>query len=346
MNARLACLLACVGATAACGSSNDGSSGLSSTEGSGNVDGSVVAFDAGPSSTPITPIAPITPISTIGTTGAGSEKCLVQPVDVKGHPPDMLILLDASLSMAATRWGPSVDAVKKITNLYQATVDFGLAVFPPGGLPSCGDPNLDVPPGPNNAQAIANALPPVPAGLTPTGQALTAALKFLGPRMAGGPDMAASKPAYVLLFTDGQPDCPGPDTVEAAKALYDAGIPVFVIGYGIDGLGDGMMNQIAQAGGTDHYYKVEDSAGGAGLDAALTEITKDVVRCDFDLATDSNPDPKLIYITIDGKEVLLSDTDGAVVSGRHITLKGTACSSLKDGAAHAVKAEVRCEPIR
>jgi von Willebrand factor type A domain len=343
MRARLVGLVACMSAAAACGTSSDG--GLSTgplADGGFAADSSVLGRDAGVVGVPNTP-APVTP----GTGAGGGDKCLVQPVDVKGQAPDMLIVMDRSLSMLAMRWAPSVQAVNTLVNQYQSSVDFGLSLFPSNtDLAGCGAATLDVPVAPMNAQAVSAALGgTVPFGVTPTSQALAAALGFLGPRMAAGPDVAASKPANVLLVTDGDPSCgidPEQETINAAGALRAAGIPVYVVGYNVGGSAN-VMNAIAQAGGTERYYAVESPQD---LDTAFRAITKDVVRCDFDLATTTNPDPKFVYITIDGQEVPLSDVDGWKVEGRRITLNGAACETLKDGAIHAVSAEIRCEPLR
>jgi len=130
--------------------------------------------------------------------------------------------------------------------------------------------------------------------------------------------------------------------VDAAAALAAAGIKVYVVGYEVGNAN--LMNNIAAAGGTAHYYDVKNEAE---LQAAFAEITKDVVRCDFDLLTDqAMPDPDFIYVTIDGQQVKINQADGWVITGKHITLQGQGCSVLKDGALHTVNAELRCEPVR
>jgi uncharacterized protein YegL len=309
------------------------------------------------------PASPVLPVPGGPTpTGGSSDTCLVQPIDVKGQSPDMLIVMDRSLSMAPARWAPSVAAVERFVGAYQATVDFGLSVFPPTTVnvvdvrllgnvnapnAGCGVAVLDVPLAPANGQAIASKLRSMqPGGTTPTAAALGSALSFLGPRLEAGPDSARTKPAHVLLVTDGEPNCSPTaldDTRAAAAALLAAGIKVYVVGYDVAAAAE-TMNAIARAGGTERYYAVENAQD---LDAAFQTITQDVVRCEFDLATsEANPDPKYIFVTVDGRELPMSAADGWTVSGRRITLGGTACSTLKDGVIHSVRAELRCTPLR
>jgi von Willebrand factor type A domain len=289
------------------------------------------------------------------------DTCLVQPIDVNGRAPDLLIVMDRSLSMAPVRWVPSVQAVNQLVTQYQNAVDFGLSVFPPvlKDIPdldrldltdldrSCGKAVLDVPVAPTNAVAVSGALSAMqPGGTTPTAAALASALTFLGSRSQRGLDVAASKPGYVLLVTDGEPNCSTTaiqDSVAAAAALLSAGIKVFVVGYSVSAAAE-TMNSIAKAGGTERYYGVESPDE---LDAALRAITKDVVRCDFELATTTqNPNPNFILVTIDGKQISPSNTDGWEVNGRRVTLVGAACETLKDGTIHNLSAELLCEPIR
>jgi hypothetical protein len=247
--------------------------------------------------------------------------------------------------MAATRWAPSTAAVKELTSKYQSLVSFGLEIFPAGF--TCEPGILDVPMAVNNAAKIASAIgSAVPIGITPTAQSLRNALMFVGDRHPAG-DVTAT-PAFVVLVTDGEPNCPDADTpdptnnaIEACKALFDASVPVYVIGYEIAATGEGTMNAMAQAGGTEKYFPVENQAD---LEAAFDKITKDVVRCEFELSAEP-ADPSYVRVTIDGKTIVLDTDDGWKIDGRKITLGGGACNTLKDGADHLLNANVECEPV-
>ncbi|MFM2416121.1 MAG: hypothetical protein RL385_844 [Pseudomonadota bacterium] len=358
-------------------STDDGISATISGNPGGNsaigspYDGGVATYDAGRPTLPV-----IT--SPVALTDGGGDNCLVQPIDTHGEAPDMLIVMDKSGSMAiAGRWEPSKAAVKKLTEQYQTTVRFGLTTYPggdlggaiggalggaggliggimigggggPGGITGvgCDGGKLDVPVAENAAPQIGQFLDSTaPNGGTPTAAALEAALGYLGPRMEAGPDFKGSRPGSVLLVTDGEPTCgtdPGGETAAAAAKLRAAGIKVYVVGYQVQAAD--LMNRIAMSGGTDHYYPVEN---GQQLEAAFNDITKDVVRCDFELLTsDTKPDPNFIYVTIDGMQRKLGEADGWSIEGKHITLQGQACTGLKDGKLHTVKAEQRCEVVR
>jgi hypothetical protein len=339
------------GVSATVSGSPGGNSGISSP-----YDGGVPAYDAARPALPVV-------TSPVALTDGGGDNCLVQPIDTHGEAPDMLIVMDKSGSMAiAGRWEPSKAAVKKLTEQYQTTVGgalgggggglFGGIMIGGGGGPGgingagCDGGKLDVPIGENAAPQIGQFLDSTsPNGGTPTAAALEAALGYLGPRMEAGPDFKGSRPGSVLLVTDGEPTCgtdPGADTAAAAAKLRAAGIKVYVVGYQVQAAD--LMNTIAMSGGTDHYYPVEN---GQQLEAAFNEITKDVVRCDFELlTTDTKPDPNFIYVTIDGTQRKLGEVDGWSIEGKHITLQGQACTGLKDGKLHTVKAEQRCEIVR
>ena len=278
-------------------------------------------------------------------TGGPGETCESQTISAHATAPDMLIVLDKSLSMALTRWTPSAEAVKELTSKYQSLVSFGLEIFPAGFM--CEPGVLNVPMAINNADEIAMAIgATIPIGITPTAQSLRNALTFLGDRHAAADNTAT--PAFVVLVTDGVPNCPDdatPDpvasSIEACQALADAAIPVYVIGYEIDAFGQDTMQAMAKAGGTDKFFPVENKAE---LEAAFDKITEHVVRCEFELAEEP-PDPSFVRVTIDGKTVTLDSPDGWMIDGRKITMSGAACATLKDGAAHLLAAAVECAPV-
>jgi hypothetical protein len=95
------------------------------------------------------------------------------------------------------------------------------------------------------------------------------------------------------------------------------------------------------AGGTNMYYPVESADS---LESAFRTITKDVVKCEFDL-TDPPEDPTYVLLTIDKKQIPYNDPNGWTLVGNHVTLQGTACSSLKDGQVHDLKATVQCTVV-
>jgi uncharacterized protein YegL len=305
-------------------------------------------------------------------TGPGGKVCATQVINAYGTVPDMLIVLDRSQSMMLyNRWQPSKQAVKTITTEFEGLLAFGLEYFPGatatdvdvvsailgGAAAMCaGGEKLDVPMMLRNAQAIGQNLDrTMTKGLTPTGAALRAAAGILGDR---SPQLdTVIKPGYVLLVTDGDPMCDqqlsvtgGPDTMQqdearaAVKALKDKGIPTYVIGYQIDAARQAIMNEMAMLGGTMKYFAAESSDQIVG---AFRQITKDVIKCTFELKpTDNKPiDPKYVRIQIDQASIPLNATDGWVINGNTITLQGGSCATLKDGKGHNLNAQVECTEV-
>jgi uncharacterized protein YegL len=186
-------------------------------------------------------------------------------------------------------------------------------------------------------------------GFTPTGPALMAALNTLGDRTPGVDE--TKKPAYVLLVTDGEPTCQGipliPDDLQqqaardAVKALKAANIPTYVIGYQIDPAFQGLMNELATLGGTNTYRPAESADQ---IVQTFREITKDVVKCSFDLA-EVPANPRFVRVQIDKQTVPLNSADGWVINGKTVTLQGGSCATLKDGKGHALNAQVECKEV-
>ncbi|HEX5659030.1 MAG TPA: vWA domain-containing protein [Polyangiales bacterium] len=279
-----------------------------------------------------------------GSSGGGGDGCETQNIAARENPPDILIVLDRSLSMEfGGRWQPSTSAVKMLTNEFENQVQFGLMTFPSGNS-VCDPGKLDVPVAPVNASAVNGFIDGTgPTGFTPTAGTLKNALEALGDRNIVAD--AVPIPAYVLLVTDGEPQCPGepdqsPRAVEAVTALAQAGIKTYVIGYNL-ALGADLMNQMAQAGGTDRYYEV---ANQQELSDAFAEVTKDIVKCEFELS-EVPMDPTFVRVTIDGETVTLNAADGWVIDGKKITLQSGSCDLLKDGQSHTLQVKVECTQV-
>jgi hypothetical protein len=311
--------------------------------------------------------------TTGGTTRAPDKPvCAIQTINAYGTVPDMLIVLDRSESMMLyNRWQPSKQAVKQITSEFEGLLAFGLSYFPGdsaaavdpvalilGGMAGMcsGGEKLDVPLMLRNAAPIGQSLDRTQVrGLTPTGAALRAAAMVLGDRTQQLD--AVVKPGYVLLVTDGDPSCDPSlalsgaiDTAQqeearvAVKALKAKGIPTYVIGYQIDATRQAIMNELAMLGGTNMYHPAES---GDQIISAFRQITKDVIKCTFNLEQkDGKPiDPKYVRVQIDGKSIPLNTADGWVISDNSITLQGGSCSTLKDGKGHTLNAQVECTEV-
>lgn len=281
----------------------------------------------------------------------GQDDCPVRRIDIYEGAPDMLIVLDRSLSMSLNhRWEPSKQAVKSITRDFGGLLRFGMSVFPGAGG-DCSQGRLDVPLEIDSSTSIAEVIDETEtSGLTPTGPALTQALRELGDRRPG-PDMSPSRPGYVLLVTDGEPNCQVlpifPDTAQqdaaraAVRALRDKNIATYVIGYQIDASSQSLMNELAQLGGTSRYRAVES---GEQIVSTFRDITKDVVKCNFDLA-EAPDDPRKLRVELDETAIPLGASDGWTIQGKSVTLQGAACAKLKDGRGHTLSAQLECTEV-
>jgi hypothetical protein len=325
-----------------------------------------------------------------GATGAtGGGVCESNTVRTARVTPEMLIVLDRSLSMQqGSRWTPSVSGLKAITSALQADVAFGLMAFPGtsgssapidcfalsdpqrmgeclalqdlgGSGMTCNAGSLNVPVGYNNAATIAQALDGMaPDGATPTALTLQAARAELE-KLVTGPDQLTS-PKYVLLVTDGSPNCTNGSlgasgqqdaaavsaSVAAIQAMAQSGIKTYVLGYDTqkDATLRSVLDQMARAGGTgDMAHRAIENE--SGLITAFQQITSTALACEYAL---EKPVIDKIYVRVvlDGRQLSVEDPNGWVLSSdrRKVRLQGSACTALT-GAGHILNVTVECEPV-
>jgi hypothetical protein len=153
-------------------------------------------------------------------------------------------------------------------------------------------------------------------------------------------------PKYVLLVTDGEPNCaqdPVGDTNLAIDALTAKGVKTYVIGYDLSNNANSamIMNGFAQHGGTEKYYPVEDQAS---LVNELTRLAGELVPCEFALM-DEIEDPAFVRVEIDGKTYNYGSD--WTVDGRKIVLDpmGGACPTLRDAKLHDLKITLECDLV-
>jgi hypothetical protein len=232
---------------------------------------------------------------------------------------------------------------------------FGLMTYP-GGMDNCGVADLKVSPAYNTAAAIAGAVDSTcPGGATPTAIALREAENVFN-ALVFGPDEKQGVP-YVLLVTDGAPNCAGggqgggfqqgdeQGSYEAVTALADAGIRTYVIGYDtqMDQQLAMVLDEMARRGNTGDmmHRPVEDEAS---LVAAFTQIAATAVSCSYKL--DKQPgDPSFVLVQVDGVQKNYNDADGWSLNGDSIVLQGAACNLLQDGGAHSLDVQVKCTVV-
>jgi hypothetical protein len=255
------------------------------------------------------------------------------------------------------RWAPAVMAIKSLTMMFQDKVSFGLTTFPGpmtmGQDGNCVTGTLRVPVGVNKAGMIASALDATqPGGYTPTAQTLQAVLQLTMQKKAS-PD-AEVPPQFVLLVTDGSPNCVGQSldndtqahqaTIQAIDALAKEGVKTFVIGYdaSVDARLATQLTEYAQRGGTNNFFAVQDAAS---LVMKFTEITNVIAECTYTL--DKDPlDKMYVRVELDKESLKVDDPNGWSISGKTVTLGGSACAKLRDGSkTHTLAVTVECVPV-
>lgn len=309
------------------------------------------------------------PRSDAGTLGpdaavtCGSVVELLQPI-----PPDILLVLDKSGSMnntpdnqscpggcgASSKWAQVTTAIERVVGT-TSSVNWGLKLF---ATPSDGcavDNGVEVPVGHSNAATINAAIAHAQLGSrTPTRFAESIGAAYLS-------TLTDERPKYLLLATDGLPNCdPADPTTKAddsagaeqavANALA-AGFPTFVIGIG-NTMAEATLNKLAVEGGVPRtgsgtsFYQVGDTNE---LVAAFGKILGSV-SCVFDLpdppsSVPSTPD---IAVLVNG---LVFPRDPGQVNGwdytsgtMQIQIFGPTCDALMAAKVGTVAVQFICSP--
>lgn len=205
---------------------------------------------------------------------------------------NLIIVLDRSCSMSKvpagdtrSKWKIAEDAIDQLTTMYAGQLRYGLIMFPDEAGGKCvQDQPIYVEAGTGNEQAVRDAI----AGTAPDGPCVTnidTAMAQVSddPAFDGTPDPSGRR-GFVLLITDGKQSgaCGGntndPITVANIEALYNAGYPTYVVGFG-GGVDPADLDSFAVAGGvpragTPMYYQADNAAE---LDAALDAIAGSII---------------------------------------------------------------------
>ena len=285
-----------------------------------------------------------------------SFECGRQNVNCSQAPHMGTTICGGTVLSTLDRWTPAVGAIKSLTQMFQARVNFGLTVFPGpqegrGQAAECSTGTQRVPLGLNTAMAIAGELDMTkPTGRTPTGPTLEVVAQQIDAKK-NSPDTQL-QPQYVLLVTDGAPTCPGANTMNNPEAhqatiaaidkLAKLGVKTYVIGYdaSVDPMLAMQLTEYAQHGGTNNFFAVQD---GPSLVAQFTSITTVAVECTYTL--DKMPaDPKYVLVELDGKKLNLGEPDGWSINERNVTIEGASCAALRDSTRmHTLAVTVECK---
>lgn len=200
-------------------------------------------------------------------------------------PPNLMIILDRSGSMSATpdgqsagtgrpsRWSLATQAIKRLLDRYGAQISVGLSLFPSDA--SCGPARVNIPTGSVTRDAILARLAATsPDGNTPTAASVAAIA-------AASPQRDTRRQQFILLLTDGSPNCttsPVDATVDAITQANLATPPIktFVVGFGALLPAEQLaLNRMALAGGvpdSDPQYKYYRADNDTALNQALDRI--------------------------------------------------------------------------
>jgi hypothetical protein len=194
------------------------------------------------------------------------------------------------------------------------------------------------------------------AGGTPTTLAVQRAVAYL----KATPSM---NPRYLVLATDGQPNCGASsggrggtgnnDDAAAIKAVADAqaaGLKTFVIGVATGADAEQVLEKMAVAGGEPRptapsYYRVSDRAD---LVAALGAITGLVTDCVFRLGQPP-PSPMDVAVSVGSTRVSRdpSHTNGWDYGAANTTIQfyGPACEQVKNALGQNVQIIFGCPGV-
>jgi len=226
-----------------------------------------------------------------GPGGANSECQQVEPIQMAtGDPADLLLVVDKSGSMddplqtGERKWPVMRDALTTVVEQYENGIRFGLMLYPQGD--SCLAGTVGAQLAMQNAGPITGQLDSTgPDGGTPTHTTLAGARSYYGSVTSPGA-------RYVLLATDGEPNCGDPNDDEAPTVtesiaaigdLRGDDIMTFVLGFGgtVNNHPD-TLQAMADAGGTGDYFAANSPEE---LAAALGAIAGEVglPSCSFRL---------------------------------------------------------------
>jgi len=293
------------------------------------------------------------------------------------QPPDILIVQDKSGSMkdspdgscssncsSKSKWTQVTAALNQVVGATDKTVNWGLKFFSDNG--ACGASKAPVVPvGVGNAAAIATAINNTsPSGNTPTRDAVSTGAAYLM-------SVSDSNPKYLLLATDGLPNCPAgcsltnPSSActmtdnpaedraatDAVAAAAAAGFPTFVVGVGMTGA-DATLNAMAVAGGrpqmgaSTSFYAVTDTAS---LVTALNSILGRVASCKFNIGDAPNSMTNVDNIDVFGDGTAIprdiNHADGwdyTNTAHTAIEVYGPKCDAILAGTIMTVTVTFRC----
>lgn len=290
-----------------------------------------------------------------GSGGPVDSECQqVEPIELTpGEPADLMLVVDKSGSMedpletGQDKWPVMRDALTTVVEQYETGIRFGLMLYPNDD--ECAPGSVRAPVAMQNAAAITGQLDSTyPEGGTPTHTTLAAA----GAYYAG---MSSPGARYVLLATDGEPNCGDPadseaptvtESIDAIEGLRGDGIMTFVLGFGgtINNYPD-ILRAMAEAGGTGDYFAANSPEE---LATALDTIAGEVglPSCSFRLQREPSSASELTVYQDD--ELVSQDPSHQAgwdwnPDSNTLTFYGAACDAILGGATENVRIQFACD---
>ena len=353
---------------AACGATPVPNGSGSTSKGGGNGGGVSLLGGSSGSTTTVTG-------AQTETTPTESDNCGSQTQKTTRGLADVLLVLDMSGSMreaavgGGTRYDNLTSALDEVLPATNSAINWGLMMYPGVSTTTttsrtgrttrtvssgCDPGTVVVEVKENNASAVVdyyNGVSPA-SGHTPTAKSITNAQNALQ-------QLDDGNPKFIVLATDGLPNCPeaatttasdAPASAAAVAAAAKAGIPVFVVGMSITGqdaaAARDALNQMATAGGKaasdgDIKYYAADTSD--QLVSAMTTIGKQIASCLFKLPS-VPPVPNNVLVVYDDHRALPSATTWGYTdaSNTSITIYGSDCEKVMDGTYKSVQLLYGC----
>ncbi len=142
-------------------------------------------------------------------------------------------------------------------------------------------------------------------------------------------------------------------TLDAVKALADAGIKTIVVGMPGSEAYTGVLDTLAEAGGVaaegdTKYYKVEDPDG---LTETLESITLNLIKtCEIEVA-EPPADALEVNVYLDGEVIFKDDEDGWIYPGEEdddftvVELVGPTCEQVQKEGVEKISVKYGCDTI-
>ena len=284
-------------------------------------------------------------------------------------PPDILILLDRSGSMAedlsgtmcangcgaSSKWSIATTTLKSFLPTVEGIVNWGLKLFASPDNVCIVSNTAEIAPQINNASAINARLATTDAASsTPTTAAMMNAAAYLK-------TLTDSNPKFILLATDGVPtcgtaacaagvnnsgmpnQCDDANAIAMVKAVHDMGFPTFVLGIGTSKApGDGTLSQMAVNGGyprngTPAYYPIDKAQD---LQDAFQSITGMVSSCFYTISPALTSGQQISGVKADG--VALTPGDYMILGTTGVQIVGQACTDVSSGKIKKIDVQVDC----